>query len=194
MRLLKVVFSIILIASSAQALDLKSEVTEQRSVISASGEISQFNLKEGDITGSGIKIDFAHNFSQEMKVELYLSTALSAQSSSLQSSFTGLGSYIYYSLLGSCCNLRKNYSVYGTTVMSETVESKNNLEVGVGLDQFFLNGSKAVYSSSGFGAGANYRFHLYDFNLKLSGRYTMLTANNNSASAIFIGLGIVFPL
>lgn len=194
MMRLKAFIFLSLLTSSSWALDLKSEVKESKSQISPSLEISQFSISEGTLTGTGGKIDFSHNFTKGMNVELYFSTALTAKGSSLQSSFTGLGGYIFYSLWGDCCDLRKTHSIDGVSIITETVESKNSLEIGVGLDQFFLNGSKAVYSSSGFGVGMNYRFRLFDYNLKFSTKYSMLTANNVAASGIFFGLGMIFPL
>jgi hypothetical protein len=183
-------FLFLTVKSHALDLDLTSEVKERRSTLAASYENASFSLPDGDIKGSGIKIDFSHAFKKDYAMEVYLSSAINGQ----QSSFTGLGGYLYYTLLGNCCEVNKTVTVGGQPVLTERELNTNSLRIGFGVDQFLLNGSKAVYSASGIGFGASYQFALFNYQFKASIRSSTMSVNTSRVQGLFYGLGMVFPL
>lgn len=195
MKLLKelTLFASLSLSLCAHAYDVRTVVNENKSSLAVSGEMSQFTLDEGSISGTGVKVDFSHGFTKDIALELYLSTAIGG-GSSVSASFTGLGGYALYNLLGTCCQENRTISVDGTTVVKETMAQKHLLQVGIGLDQILLNGSKGVYSTSGLGIGGNYQFNVWDFKVKISARMAQMTANKEKVQATFFGAGLVFPL
>jgi len=177
-------------SASAWSYDLRSQVETQNNMLAVSGEMSSFKLETGSISGTGIRVDFSHSFSPKLGIELFLSTALGQESSS----FTGFGGYAFYNLLTECCDQNRILYVDGVPAVSENLKMKHLFQVGVGVNQFLLNGSKGVYSSSGPGLGANYLFQLYRFQIKASARLSEMISNNNKVQGTFLSLGVAFPL
>ncbi|RYZ80502.1 MAG: hypothetical protein EOP04_25765 [Proteobacteria bacterium] len=126
-------------------------------------------------------------------MELFLASALNPSGGG-QSSFTGLGGYVLYNLYGNCCMEQRTISVDGRPMITETTEKRSSLQVGLGLDQYFLNGSKSVYSASGLGIGLNYQFRFMKYNFKASYRHSQMTTGQLKIGGDFIGLGMVFSL
>lgn len=179
------------LSSTAVAMDLHLEQERSKSFLTASAEFSQFTLEEGSIGGSGLKVDFNNSFTDKISLEIYLASAINTTGGS---SFTGLGGYTYYNLYGDCCLSRRRVLLDGRPMMTETTNKGSNLQVGVGLDQFFLNGSKSVYSASGLGLSAIYQFALFKYNFKAEGRHSQMTAGENKIQGTFFSFGLVFAL
>jgi hypothetical protein len=191
-------FFLILIATflafqGAFADEVKSEDKEITNFLGAAFELSQMTLKGGTISGNGIKVDFSHYFNDKLSLEVYLSTAINA-SSAVQSSYTGLGAYVYYTLSGNCCDLKKTVTYDGVPVLVEKNERNSSFQLGAGLDQFLLNGSKSVYSISGIGLGATYQFMLFGYHMKAAGRYSLMSANSETVNGLFFSIGVLFGL
>lgn len=191
MRLLKGVLFFLSLPSLVLALDLQVEETHSRSNLSASGEFSQFTLQEGSLAGSGVKLGFANAMSPQTTLGVYLASALNTNGGA---SFTGLGGYLYYNLLGNCCTSVRKLLVDGRPYLTESTERGQSLQVGLGLDQFFLNGSRSVYSASGLGASLTYQFAILSYNLKAEARHSQLTAGQNKIQGNFFSLGLLFDL
>lgn len=181
----------ILMSSAAQAMDLRMDISETKSFLTASGEFSQFTLEEGSIMGTGFKADFINSFADKLAMSVYLSSGLNPLGGS---SFTGLGGYTYYNLLGECCATVRTVSIDGKPTVTETTVRGQNLQIGIGLDQFFLNGSKSVYSASGLGLSMIYQFALFKYNFKAEARHSQLNAGTSKIQGNFVSLGIVFAL
>jgi hypothetical protein len=179
------------LSSTAVAMDLHLEQERSKSFLTASAEFSQFTLEEGSIGGSGLKVDFNNSFTDKISLEIYLASAINTTGGS---SFTGLGGYTYYNLYGDCCLSSRRVLLDGRPMMTETTNKGSNLQVGVGLDQFFLNGSKSVYSASGLGLSAIYQFALFKYNFKAEGRHSQMTAGENKIQGTFFSFGLVFAL
>ncbi len=192
-NLITLIFIFLTFSSFVKAGDVTVEKKTTTSFIGASLDFTQMTLKGGSITGNGFRINFDHYFSPKMAVEVYLSTAINTDTN-VSNSFTGIGGYGYYTLLGNCCDLKKVVSHEGVPILVEKNEHKNSLQVGAGIDQFFLNGTKSVYSISGLGVGANYHFPLFGYHFKAYLRYSMMSANKTSVTGIFLGLGINFGI
>lgn len=179
--------------AQASEYSLTQTIDSKKSFLGASYENSSFKLTDGEIKGSGVKIDFAYFFSQKLNLEMALSTALNAQSST-QASFTGIEGYLYYTLLGDSYDTLRNVSLNQQTVFVDRNQKMNSLMIGVGVDQYLLNGSKSVYSASGLGAGMIYRFNLFNYNFKAGVRSSTMTAGAQKMQGLFYSLGLVFTL
>lgn len=191
MRVKLVFFFLLLLSSLAQAWDVKTSLSEQRNSLSISGEMSQFTTDGGSISGQGLRLDLAHAFQKSWSAEIFLSTAMGAAGAS---SFTGYGGYAFYDLYSTGKSRNQETSIDGIPLIRESQDQEQLLQLGAGINQYLLNGSRGVYSSSGPGAAANYLFRLFKYNFKTSVRYSSLVSNNTSVQAISFSLGMVFPL
>jgi len=184
-------FALLQASSVAQAMDMRTELSQTKSFLTASGEAAQFTLEEGSLSGSGLKVDFTNSFSEKVALEVYLSSAINTAGGS---SFTGLGGYTFYNIWGECCATVRTVSIDGKPMLTETSVRGQNLQVGLGLDQFFLNGSKSVYSASGLGLSVIYQFALYKYNFKAEARHSQMNAGTNKIQGNFVSFGVVFAL
>jgi hypothetical protein len=191
MKLLSALLCFQLIAASTFAMDMRTELSQTKSFLTASGEMAQFTLEEGQISGSGLKVDFTNSFSDKVALEVYLASALNTSGGA---SFTGIGGYTYYNVLGECCATVRTVAVDGKPMITETSLRGQNLQLGLGLDQFFLNGSKSVYSASGLGLSVIYQFPLFNYSFKTEARHSQMTAGQNKIQGTFFSFGVVFAL
>ncbi len=185
--------AVLLFSSNSFANEFRTKFENQKNNIAVLGITSSFQTDEGTITGSGIGVDFAHGFNDNLTMDVSISTALS-QGKGVSSSFTGVSGFVYYNFLSACCDKYKTVSVANAPVFTETVLSPYLLQVGAGINQYFLNGSRGVYSSSGLGVGANFFFRAWDYQIKLSGRVSQMTTNEMQVQGVYMGAGLVFPL
>jgi hypothetical protein len=176
----------------AAELNMKTEKTVQNNSLSAAFEMATFTFEGESVGGSGIKLDYGHHFEAPLEMNLSLFTAINGSSN--QVSFSGLGGSLYYDVFGICCSSTTSTYLGSEKIIVEKTKPTNSLQVGIGLDQFYLNGSKSVYSSSGFNVGAAYKFTMFDYNLKAAARYSMMGTDKQKIQAYFLSLGIVFPL
>jgi|GEM_PF-2648149 len=184
-------FQIGFMSSQAKAWDLRTSQEQDENSLAISGEMSQFALSGGSISGEGVRLDFNHSFQQNFSAEVFLSTALNTTAAS---SFTGFGGYALYNLFGTGLAKQQATSLDGVPLIRESEEQASIVQVGLGLNQYLLNGSKGVYSSSGVGVVGNYIFKAFKYNLKASAKYSALVSDNTAVQGLFLSLGIVFPL
>lgn len=187
-------FIILVFGLNLQAADLnmKMEKFIQKNSMSAAFEMATFTFESESVGGSGVKLDYGHHFDSPLELNLSLFTAING--SETQVSFSGLGGSLYYDVFGICCSTVTTTYLGSEKAIVETSKPSNSLQVGIGVDQFYLNGSKSVYSSSGFNVGAAYKFTFFDYNLKAAARYSMLGSEKQKIQAYFLSLGIVFSL
>lgn len=183
---------ILVLSSHASAWELFNSSTNLRNSITISGDLSQFSLPGGSIQGTGVKVDYARDISDKSAVELFLSTALSS-GQSVSTSFTGISAHYFYRLTGNCCDQRQTVAVNSSPVVVDVVKKRQSLQLGLGVNQYFLNGSRTVYSASGLGVAANYNFRFKDVNLKAQVRYAQLVASSVNINGLFLSLGVNFP-
>lgn len=187
-------FIILFAGLNLQAADLnmKTEKTVQNNSLSAAAEMATFMFEGESVGGSGFKLEYGHHFESPLELNLSLFTAINGSKN--QVSFSGLGGSLYYDVFGTCCSSETTTFLGSEKIIVEKTKPTNSLQVGVGIDQFYLNGSKAVYSSSGFNVGAAYKFTMFDYNFKAAARYSMLGTDKQKIQAYFFSLGVVFPL
>ncbi len=178
-----------------QAFEAQFRTEEKKQVqfLGVSLERGVFKVDEDLITGAGLKLDFSRHFEAPFKIETSLFTALNASQQS-QISFSGLGVAMYYDLWGRATGAIKNTFLNDRRISEEIAPIQNSLQIGLGVDQFYLNGNKTVYSSSGLSLGLSYTFNLFNYLFKASTRVSQMTANKEKVNATFFSLGIVFPL
>lgn len=193
MRLKLVALFVTLVAAPAFAWELRADVSESRDFLSLSGDMSTFKLEEGSIAGNGAKVDFAHYFGRKTSVELFLASAINA-SQSVSASFTGYGAHLLYVPFGDCCAERRAVQVDGRAVLTEDAETRSVFEIGLGLNQYLLNGSKGVYSASGVGGIVNYRFTMFSYQWKASARVAQMVSASVPIQAVFLSFGMALPL
>lgn len=176
----------------AEGMDVVQIKSDKTSYLSAAFEYSSFKISDGNIKGNGIKIGYFYSFAEDLGLDIYLSTGFGGQSTA-QASFTGTGGYIYYTLFGNCCLSDRAITVAGVGVLKETRKPIDTFSIGLGADQYLLNGSRSVYSASGLGVGLSYEFDLLSYRAKAGVRYSSMTSNQINIQAMFYSLGIVFP-
>jgi hypothetical protein len=181
------------LASAQENLSLKSSIIKETNQISLGYETSQIKFAGGTISGSGARASFYHAINETFGFDLGLSVAINSQNS-LQNSFTALTGYFYYNLLGRHFKTQKKINVGNNLIASEESSSIHNLLIGLGLNQYFLNGNNGVYSASGFGAGAIYKINLWGFDYRLGARFSQLEAAQLKVTAISFDIGIIFSL
>jgi hypothetical protein len=165
---------------------------EQKNSLSISGEVSELSTADGSVSGQGLRLDLSHSFQKNWSAEVFLSSAMASNGAS---SFTGYGGYAFYDLYSKGGRSRvQETSVDGVTLIRETEDQSQLFQIGAGINQYLLNGSRGVYSSSGPGAAANYLFRMFKYNFKASARYSSLISNNTSVQAMSVSLGMIFPL
>jgi hypothetical protein len=179
------------LSAPAFAISTNVETHDEDNYFTGSFEHSDFKLPAGAITGTGAKVSFSHYFKRSISFDIYLSSALGGGGSATA---TGLGGYFYYTLFGDFGGSSKTVSLEGVPVLVERKPKSSSLQLGLGLDEFFLNGSEQVYSVSGFGFGAKYQFELFHQYFEVGGRYSMMSTNNTPVKGTFFGFGILFPL
>jgi len=165
----------------------------KKSFLGISGEFAQFKLDGAAISGSGLKVDFSHAIQDKYSLDIYLSSAVNS-AGNVQVSFTGLGGYAFYNIFGNCCQENRVIYIDGKPLVTENVEKESSLQVGIGLDQYFLNGTKTVYSTSGLGIAANYQFKMFQHNFKIEVRHSQMATGQNKITGDFFSLGMIFSL
>ncbi len=190
-------FTVVTVFSSlapAQTTDFnfKTEVETKNSFLSAAFEVATFQVESESIMGTGLKLDYGYHFNAPFQVDVSFFTAINA--SETQVSFSGIGSSFYYDLFGNCCETETTTYLGNEKVSVESTKISSSLQVGIGIDQFYLNGTKNVFSASGINAGMAYKFLLFDYNFRVSARYSMMSSNKQKINAYFIGVGLSFPL
>lgn len=176
----------------AADLNLKTEKVAKNNFLSAAFEMATFQVESDSVSGTGVKLNFGHHFDYPLQIDLSFFTAINGAET--QVSFSGLGASLYYDVFGSCCETEITTYLGSEKIAVEKNKPSNSLQVGLGIDQFYLNGTKNVYSSSGLNVGAVYKFNLFNYNLMATARYSLLNSNKQKIQAYFFGLGILFPL
>lgn len=192
MKLLSLLLLFFSSAAFAEGVELQTNIDDEKRAVTVSFEMAQFALPAGTISGMGGKVEYTHYLTKKISIDPFFAMAFGTQGG-VSSTFTGFGGYVNYSLLGDCCSSKKAIAIEGRALVTEEKPRTSLLRVGLGFDQVFLNGDKAVYPASGLGAGASYEFPLLGFNFRLAARTSFMTANSQSIQALFFGAGINFP-
>ena len=172
---------------------LRKEEVIKNSFIIGSGQFSRFSTDEGSIQGSGVKASYFHVFNKQIALDIFFSTALSG-SKNVSNSFTGLGAYVYYNLLGDCCDTNQKTFVDERQQILDFTQANNTLFLGAGVDQYYLNGAKTIYSASGLGLAVKYQFSLFNWRWETTGQYSLLNSGSTKLNGLMLSAGIVFPL
>jgi hypothetical protein len=186
------IWLVIAICGTAQAQVLSINESIQRSRVSTTLEWTKLTLGDQDIDAQGIQLQYDYSFSNRLFFEGFVSTAMTAADGALQSSFVGFGAYALYSFFGNCCEVHKTVSVDSRQLLKEEIPSGWLLLAGAGVDQYLLNGTKGVYSSTGFGVEVSALFPLGSYSGRVNLKSSQLTAGALSIPALFAGVGVVY--
>lgn len=179
------------ISAEELALTLEDKVASNQISFGLSTTSLTSNL--GNIQGSGPKIDLTHFFQSKFSADLYLSTALSSDNG-IKISFTNIGATAYYTLWGECYENKSNIYLKETLLVSESTIPNNCLRLGGGLKQFFLNGSKNIYSGFGLGVTAAYHFLVWDYYFKATAGYSFVSASKTQLNDASVGISFILSL
>lgn len=179
--------------ANANDLSLRTQITAQKSHLGFAYEMSQFTAQEGSISGSGGKVHFFHNFSENYSGQVYLSAALNQQGA-VQNSFTGVGGTFFYNLFGKQLVTKRDIFLAENLVVSEKTQQTQCLLIGAGLSQYFLNGNEGVYSASGLNLALSYQWTLFKIRWEALVRYNMLSAGSIELTGTNLSLGVNIPL
>lgn len=179
-------------SSGAKAAALTVDDLVKRSRVSVTAEWTKLSLGNQDIDAQGIQLQYDYSFSNRIFFEGFISTSMTATDGALQSSFVGFGGYGMYSFFGSCCEVHKSVSVDSRSVLVEEVPNSWLLLAGAGVDQYLLNGTKGVYSSTGFGLQLSALVPLGSYTGRVNFKSSQLTSGALSIPAMFLGVGLVF--
>ncbi len=177
----------------AKAIDsfFRTEEVEKNNFLTLSAEKLTFKNDANPFDSSGLEIDFGHHFKWPFEVNVSFFTALSAQQ---KVSVSGFSSGLSYDLIGTCCGANRTTYLGQEPIIIEKSRLSHLLQLGFGIDSYYFDGSKFVYSSSGLHLSMNYRFNFFGYNFKISGKQSQLKINNDKINATVFGLGLVFPL
>lgn len=154
---------------------------------------SVFMAERGTIQGGGVSLDYTHYFISKFSTEFFFTSALDFNKK-INSRFTGFGGNIYYSLHGQCFETKNNIYVNEMLAVSEITNQTNCFRAGMGLQQYFLNGTNSSYSGIGIGVNAAYHFNFFDYYFKLSSSYSIITSGKVKLNHINIGLSYIISL
>jgi hypothetical protein len=188
-----IVIGITSVRVSARELNYRVESIVTKNYLGFGYENSIFKLKKGDIKGSGAQVDFQHALNLDFTFQVFISTALNSQNS-VSSSFTGLGSYFYYSVYGQCCETKNNATVEGVSLISESRLMPANLLVGIGVNQYTFNGTSSTYPASGLGFSIKYQFNYWKYRWFIDGKQTSMSIGSSAVSGTSFLFGILLPI
>lgn len=193
MKRLSFVLFCLFATSQAFAIDLDVRAEDESNYLTASYEYSQLSFIEGKIVGSGVRVGISHNLHNQWSFGGAIATAVNS-SKGFSSSFTGLSVFTDFSWSGDPGSIKKTVSLDGTPLLVEKKPPANSFLTGPVLDQYLLNGSQQVYSVSGLGVSAKYRFEFYRQTWEARLQYSLMSANNVSIQGLFASIGISLPL
>lgn len=196
MKLLSFIGFFLWVATTHAEVDaqIRTHMVEQKGQISAGYETTEFSTGEGTISGSGLRMAYNHWFTSSYAVEFGASVAMNSQASVQSNSFTGFNLFGYYNLLGQPFSSAKQTYLSDTLISVEQQPARYSLSVGVGVSQYFLNGTRGVYSASGLGAGFIYQVRVWSAMVRASARWNQLQASSLNVDGLSFDLGFSFSL
>lgn len=160
-------------------------------------QASQFTLTTGSLSGFGLAIGYEYflssNFSTEIAFgQIFGQPASKNSSSVLQSITSSIQTGVSYALFGKFGSRIDNIQYQGITAARIREKREFNLRVGLGLDQYWFNGSEAIYPASGVAAFMSSDFSVFDkFWIKPTVRCANLTSGTGAAITAISG-GLIF--
>ncbi|MFM6928383.1 MAG: hypothetical protein ACKOX6_07955 [Bdellovibrio sp.] len=186
--MLALIFSV-----TAQAEDFQISETTERSRLSMLFQFGSMTLGGQSLSTQGMQIQYGYSLIEQLQIEGFLATALSSgESSGLSSTFTGLGLYALYPVWGRNIQAKKQLLLNSKNIYSEVSNSSSLLLIGGGVDNYMLNGTKGIYSSTGAGVEASYLFPIWGYTGRANLKYTNLDAGGKVVELMFADVGLSF--
>lgn len=178
---------------TARAEDFEISENTERSRLSVVTQFGSMTLGGQSLSTQGVQLQYGYSVLEYLQVEAFLATALSSGSSSgLSSTFTGLGLYGLYPVWGRNIQTKKQLLLNSKSIYTEVTSSSSMLLIGAGVDNYLLNGSKGIYSSTGAGIELSFLFPVWEYTGRANLKYTNLEAGGKVVEMMFADLGISF--
>lgn len=178
---------------TAHAEDFQVIETNERSRLSLLSQFGSMTLGGQSLSTQGLQIQYGYSVLNSLQLEGFIATALSSGSSSgLASTFTGLGMYALYSVWGNNIQSTKQVLLNSKSIYSEVSNPSSVILVGAGVDNYMLNGSKGIYSSTGAGVEVSCLFPVWGYTGRANLKYTNLEAGGKNVEMILGDLGLSF--
>lgn len=194
MRTKNILMTLVLVFGvTAQAEDFQVIEKNERSRLSLLSQFGSMTLGGQSLSTQGLQIQYGYSVLNSLQLEGFIATALSSGSSSgLSSTFTGLGLYTLYSVWGSNIQASKQLVLNNKSIYSEVSNASSLILVGAGVDNYLLNGTKGIYSSTGVGVEVSCLFPFWGYTGRANLKYTNLEAGGKNVEMILGDLGLSF--
>ena len=178
---------------TAQAEDFQVIEKNERSRLSLLSQFGSMTLGGQSLSTQGLQIQYGYGVLNSLQLEGFIATALSSgNSSGLSSTFTGLGLYALYSIWGNNIQASKQLVLNNKSIYSEVSNASSLFLVGAGVDNYMLNGTKGIYSSTGVGVEVSCLFPIWGYTGRANLKYTNLEAGSKNVEMILGDLGLSF--
>lgn len=177
--------------SASIGYDFKVEKEFTKSAIQLSYQMSQLKAESEQLSSTGFLLGYGYDFTPEFSVQSQF--LLSLQQSGT-STMTGFGLFGAYNFFRSSNTKSTNIKIDNRRLMTFENTLGNYLELGLGAQQFYFNGSRGVYSVSGPAIRAAYNFDLFGFNTTIGLQSASVQLAEKSTQLTTVIVGLIFPL
>lgn len=157
-------------------------------------EIVQLKTTLSMITGAGTRMGFEHNFNESFGICANISFTFQASKKPGAYLYSGFNGQARYSVMGSGMKTQQKIMNDESVIYSQKQLTKNNVWVGGGMEQLFLNGADQVYPAVGPLVATGYTFRAWDYEFGVDLKISQLTANDKPLLAVSTGLNINLDL
>jgi hypothetical protein len=167
-----------------EAKFIEYQQSEKRNLVNLGLSIASIQLANGSLQGFGPTLGFEYLVLPNWSIYPSLTLALDVSSQSYL--YSGFNGTLRYSLFGSA--VEKTDTIIQNkwpVVRTQTVKSQR-MTANFGIEQLFLNGTRAVYPATGLSLGASYMTPLFGAWTEWTIRGASLNASGQSATAIFL--------
>ncbi len=152
-RFLQILFFIFWSAHAAATIVTTNSESRSTSFF-AGAQAATIKFDQGVVTGYGLTLGSQYLLTNKIAAEMsfnqiYGTSANNSASGSVQAIGTAIQTGVLYSVLGSLGKTNKTYQINGQPVVQLKNLRRWNTQVGVGFDQYWFNGTDAVYPASG---------------------------------------------
>lgn len=114
-------------------------------------ETSQFTLPTGKLNGMGMGVGYEYYINQKFSADISFGQVFGSKGSSsiFQSLCAAIHTGVSYSLFGYLGSSVELIQYSGNTVVRNMRSREFNIRLGIGMDQFWFNGTESVYPASG---------------------------------------------
>jgi len=182
------------VASSQKELesDFRQVVETKHIRLLTSLETAFFKGSSSNLIGGGIRIGVNYGLTDIYALQVALSQTFELSGSGISVLYVGFSAYFNYAISGSFNQSSHQILVDGNLVVEENTQAENLFCVGLGVEEFLLNGSTSVYPATGLAASISYEFNWGDWILTPALRAGWLKARSGTIFPIIFNIGTRF--